>query len=143
MRRFRLIRKPQFLSNAELEQHPRPRIGTERKAGNAPRTGAAVVAALSAPIPYNHVCSGSPVPRPDKCSNTTQLTRAGRRQMLRSSNAPLKWALALRRETQMAIGQQPRVERELPEELPPPKPITPLIGRDRGHDPYADIVATC
>jgi hypothetical protein len=60
--------------------------------------------------------------------------------MLRStSNTRPKWALALRRESQMAIGQQLGVECELPEELPP-ELTTPLIRGDREHNPYADIV---
>jgi hypothetical protein len=61
--------------------------------------------------------------------------------MLRStSTTRLKWALG---ERQMAIGQQLRVECELPDELPPPKLIAPLIRSAREHDPYADIVGTC
>jgi hypothetical protein len=49
-----------------------------------------------------------------------------------------KWALALRREMQTAIGQQPRAEYELPQEL------TTLATRsDKVNDPYADIVGTC
>jgi hypothetical protein len=64
--------------------------------------------------------------------------------MLRlTSNTRPKWALALRRERQIGIGQQFRVECELPEELPPPRLTTPLIRWDREHDPYADIVGTC
>jgi hypothetical protein len=51
---------------------------------------------------------------------------------------PREWELALRREMQMAIGQQLRNECELPQELPP-KPTS----RDKEHDPYADIVGTC
>jgi hypothetical protein len=55
---------------------------------------------------------------------------------------PRKWALALRREILMAIGQGLRVECELPEDLP--RELTMLrIRRDREHDPYADIVGTC
>ena len=60
------------------------------------------------------------------------LTRAGGQKLLRS---PTKWALAMRRE---AIGQQLRLERELPKELPPE-----LIRRDKEHDPYYDVVGTC
>jgi hypothetical protein len=65
--------------------------------------------------------------------------------MLRSTSDnqhPHKWALALRREMQMAIGQQLSVECELPQDLPL-EPTTPLIRRDRELDPYADIVGTC
>jgi hypothetical protein len=54
---------------------------------------------------------------------------------------PRKWALALRREMLMAIGQGLRIECELPEELPP-ELTTPFIRRDSKHDPYADIVGT-
>jgi hypothetical protein len=55
---------------------------------------------------------------------------------------PRKWALALRRELLMAIGQRLRVERELPEDLPPE--LTALLPRrDREDDPYADVVGTC
>jgi hypothetical protein len=50
-----------------------------------------------------------------------------------------KWASALRREMQMAIGQQLRAECELPQELPPALPTR----NDKEHDPYADIVGTC
>jgi hypothetical protein len=49
-----------------------------------------------------------------------------------------KWALTLRREMQMAIGQQLRVECELP-----PKPAALPIRKDGERDPYADIVGTC
>ena len=55
---------------------------------------------------------------------------------------PRKWALTLRREMQMAIGQQLRLECELPLELPP-KPTALSIRRDTENDPYADIVGTC
>ena len=41
----------------------------------------------------------------------------------------------MRRET---IGQQLRLERELPKELPPE-----LIRRGKEHDPYYDVVGTC
>ena len=60
--------------------------------------------------------------------------------MLRStsnSQHPRKWAMTLRREMQMAIGQQLRDECELPPELP-----ARLIRKDKEHDPYADIVGT-
>jgi hypothetical protein len=50
-----------------------------------------------------------------------------------------EWASALRREMQMAIGEQLRAERELPQELPPALPTR----SDKEHDPYADIVGTC
>jgi hypothetical protein len=65
--------------------------------------------------------------------------------MLRSTTDtqhPRKWADALRREMQMAIGQQLRDEYELPQELTP-ELSTPLIRKDKEHDPYADIVGTC
>jgi hypothetical protein len=55
---------------------------------------------------------------------------------------PRKWALTLRREMQMAIGQQLRVECELPPKLPP-KPTSLPIRKDGERDPYADIVGTC
>jgi hypothetical protein len=55
---------------------------------------------------------------------------------------PRKWALALRRETQMAIGRRLRDEYELPQELPP-EPSARLICKDKEHDPYGDIVGTC
>jgi hypothetical protein len=55
---------------------------------------------------------------------------------------PHKWALALRREKHMAIGQQLRVECELPQELPAALSAS-LIKKDKEHDPYADIVGTC
>jgi hypothetical protein len=57
-----------------------------------------------------------------------------------TSNMPpeLKWALALRREMQKAIGQRLQAEYELPREL------TALATRgDNENDPYADIVGTC
>jgi hypothetical protein len=78
--------------------------------------------------------------------------------MLRSTSNnqhPRKWAIALRREMQMAIGQQLRDECELPQELPPelsacelPQELPPelsarLIRKDKEHDRYADIVGTC
>ena len=65
--------------------------------------------------------------------------------MLRSTpntQHPRKWADALRREMQMAIGHQLRDEYELPKELPTELPAR-LISRDKEHDPYADIVGTC
>ena len=56
--------------------------------------------------------------------------------MVRStSQHRTKSALAMRREMQ---GQQLRVERELPKELPPE-----LNRRDKEHDPYYDVVGTC
>ena len=58
------------------------------------------------------------------------------------SQHPRKWALALRREKQTAIGQQLRAEREVSRELPL-KLATLLTCRDREDDPYADIVGTC
>jgi hypothetical protein len=42
----------------------------------------------------------------------------------------------------MAIGQQLRLERELPKELPPELGSL-LIRRDKEHDPYYDVVGTC
>jgi hypothetical protein len=55
---------------------------------------------------------------------------------------PRKWALALRREMQVAIGQQLRVECELPQKLQPK--LTALLNRSDGeYDPYADVVGTC
>jgi hypothetical protein len=55
---------------------------------------------------------------------------------------PRKWALALRRELLMAIGQELRVECALPEDLTPE--LTALLPRrDRDDDPYADVVGTC
>ena len=65
--------------------------------------------------------------------------------MLRSTSNnqhPRKWAIALRREMQMAIGQQLRDECELPQELPPELSAR-LIRKDKEHDRYADIVGTC
>ena len=65
--------------------------------------------------------------------------------MLRSpSNAhqSLKWAAALRREMQIAIGQQLRVEWELPRELPP-EMRTLLANQDKEQDRYANIIGTC
>jgi hypothetical protein len=41
-----------------------------------------------------------------------------------------------------AIGQQLRDKYELPHELTP-ELSTPLIRKDKEHDPYADIVDTC
>ena len=52
-----------------------------------------------------------------------------------------KWAIAFRREMQMAIGRQLSIECKVPQELPPkysaPDP------KDKEHDPYADIVGAC
>ena len=65
--------------------------------------------------------------------------------MLRSTSntqRPGKWAAALRREMQMAIGHQLRLEYELPQELPTELSAR-LIRGDKEHDPYADIVGTC
>jgi hypothetical protein len=64
--------------------------------------------------------------------------------MLRSTpntQHPRKWADALRREMQMAIGQQLRDRYQLPQE--PTELSTRLILGDKEHDPYADIVGTC
>jgi hypothetical protein len=63
--------------------------------------------------------------------------------MLRSTpdtQHPRKWADALRREMQMAIGQQLRVELELPRKL---APELGTLFADKEHDAYADIVGTC
>ena len=65
--------------------------------------------------------------------------------MLRSTpntQHPRKWADALRREMQMAIGRQLQDEYELPQE-PPTELSARLIRSDKEHDPYADIVGTC
>ena len=65
--------------------------------------------------------------------------------MLRSTpdtQHPRKWAEALRREMQMAIGRRLRDEYELPQELPP-EPLGRSMRRDQEYDPYADIVGTC
>jgi hypothetical protein len=65
--------------------------------------------------------------------------------MLRSASytcKQLKRAAALRREMQIAIAQQLRVEWELPRELPS-KVRTLLADKDKEHDPYADIIGTC
>ena len=65
--------------------------------------------------------------------------------MLRSTSNnqhPRKWTMALRREMQMAIGQQLPDECKLPQELPPELSAR-LIRKDKEHDPYADIVGTC
>jgi len=76
--------------------------------------------------------------------NTKPLTR-GRPQMLRitpNTQHPRKWALALRREMQMAVGLQLQVECEPPQELP--HELTAILIRsDKEHDLYADIVGTC
>jgi hypothetical protein len=69
----------------------------------------------------------------------------GRTQMLRltpSTQHSRKWADALRREMQMAIGQQLRDKYEVPQELTP-QASTPPIRKDKENDPYADIVGTC
>jgi hypothetical protein len=63
--------------------------------------------------------------------------------MLRSTTDtqhPRKWAIALRREMQMAIGQQLQAELELPRKL---APELGTLFADKEHDPYADIVGTC
>ena len=62
--------------------------------------------------------------------------------MLRSTSQPTERALAMRREMQIAIEQQLRLEGESPEELPPE--LTALLDRrDKEHDPYYDVVGTC
>jgi hypothetical protein len=53
-----------------------------------------------------------------------------------------KWAIAFRREMQMAIGRQLSIECKVPQELPP-KLTALLIQKDKEHDPCADIVGTC
>jgi hypothetical protein len=65
--------------------------------------------------------------------------------MLRStpnSQHPRKWADALRREMGNGDRRQLQDEYELPQELTP-ELSTPLIRKDKEHDPYADIVGTC
>ena len=42
-----------------------------------------------------------------------------------------------------ALNRADYVRFSLPDELPPPKLITPLIRSAREHDLYADIVGTC
>jgi hypothetical protein len=59
-----------------------------------------------------------------------------------NSQYPRKWANALRREMQMAIGQQRPDKYELPQERTP-ELSTRLIRKDKEHDLYADIVGTC
>ena len=59
-----------------------------------------------------------------------------------NTHQPLKWAAALRREMQIAIGQQLRLVRELPKELPP-ELASLLIRKVKEHDPYYDVVGTC
>ena len=61
---------------------------------------------------------------------------------VRSAHQPPKWAEALRREMQIAIGQQLQLEWGLPQEVPP-ELRTLLPGKDTENDPYADIVGTC
>ena len=64
------------------------------------------------------------------------------RQIKPNTQQPRKWALALRREMQMAVGRQLQVECEPPQELP--HELTAILIRsDKEHDPYADIVGTC
>jgi len=64
------------------------------------------------------------------------------RRSTSSTSWPAKWALALRQEMQMAIGQQLRIECELPQELPPE--LSALLAHgDKERDRYADIVGTC
>ena len=63
--------------------------------------------------------------------------------MLRSTpdtQHPRKWADALRREMQMAIGQQLQAKLKLPREL---GTLFADKDTDKKHDPYADIVGTC
>jgi hypothetical protein len=67
--------------------------------------------------------------------------------MLRSTpntQHPRKWPDALRREMQIAIGQQLQAEFELPRKLPPE--LGALFAdknTDKKRDPYADIIGTC
>lgn len=49
-----------------------------------------------------------------------------------------EWALAMR-----AIGQQLRLECEVPQELPPELIALRTTPKYRENDPYADIVGTC
>jgi hypothetical protein len=49
-----------------------------------------------------------------------------------------EWALVMR-----AIGQQLRLECELPQELSPELTGLLTTPKDRENDPYADIVGTC
>jgi hypothetical protein len=65
--------------------------------------------------------------------------------MLRSpsnTDQSLKWAAALRREMQIAIGRQLRVEWELPRDLPPEVRML-LADKDKERDQYANIIGTC
>lgn len=65
--------------------------------------------------------------------------------MLRSTTDtqhPRKWADVLRREMQIAIGQQLRDKYESPQELTP-ELSTRLTRKDKEDDPYADIIGTC
>jgi hypothetical protein len=65
--------------------------------------------------------------------------------MLRTTNKthqPPKWAVVLRRKMQMAIGNQLRIECELPKELTP-ELRTLLTDKEKEHDPYSDIIGTC
>ena len=48
----------------------------------------------------------------------------------------------MRREMQIAIGRQLRVEWELPRESPPELKRL-LADKDKEPDPYADIIGTC
>src|SRR5262249_35768136 len=74
---------------------------------------------------------------PNRCQ---MRRRAGRRHMVRStSQRRTKWALAMRREMQIAIGQQLCLVRELPKELPP-ELASLLIRKVKEHDPYYDVV---
>jgi hypothetical protein len=86
-------------------------------------------------------CAPSHSPRLQMGVKWQRLLPFGRTPMPRSTpdiQPERKWALALRREMQMAIRQQLRTEYELPQEL------TALPTRsDKEHDPYADIVGTC
>jgi hypothetical protein len=63
------------------------------------------------------------------------------RQIKPNTQQPRKWALALRREMQMAVGLQLQVECESPQELP--LELTAIHRGDKEHDLYADIVGTC
>jgi hypothetical protein len=58
--------------------------------------------------------------------------------MQSTSRHRTEWALAMR-----AIGQQLRLECELPQELPPELTAHLTTPKDRENDPYADIVGTC
>ena len=49
-----------------------------------------------------------------------------------------EWTLAMR-----AIGQQLRLDCEVPREVPQELTALPSTSKDKENDPYADIVGTC